>query len=96
MEMAEGDPSRGDTSYSADIRALGEQVDEKYRADLEPMSATLTPERKSARDRPGVKHKMRGRGRESGRSTEVLEAGRCRVTLVEMTNASERARAAAQ
>ena len=35
------------------------------------------------------------RGRESGRSTEGLEAGRRRVTLVEMTNASERALAAA-
>ena len=31
-----------------------------------------------------------------GASTEELEAGRCRVTLVEMTNASERARSAAQ
>jgi hypothetical protein len=31
MEMAEGDPSRGDTSIviNADIRALGEQVGEK-------------------------------------------------------------------
>ena len=31
-----------------------------------------------------------------GASTEELEAGRRRVTLVEMTNASERARTAAQ
>jgi hypothetical protein len=38
----------------------------------------------------------RERGRDKGASTEELEAGRRRVTLVEMTSASKRARAAAQ
>ena len=37
------------------------------------MSATLTPKRKSARDRPASsKERMGDGGRESGRSTEVL------------------------
>ena len=61
------------------------------------MSATLTPERKSARDRPASSKEERGdRGRESGRSTEVLEVERRGVTLTEKTNAREKARAAAQ
>ena len=61
------------------------------------MSATLTTKRKSARDRPASSKEERGdRGRESGRSTEVLEVERRGVTLTEKTNAREKARAAAQ
>ena len=41
-----------------------------------PMSATLTPERKSARDRPASSKKRGGLGRESGRLTEVLVVSR--------------------
>ena len=37
-----------------------------------PMSATLTPERKSARDRPASSKERGGLGRESGRSTGEL------------------------
>ena len=43
------------------------------------MSATLTPERKSARDRPGVKHKMGDWGEKEGiiiASTEELVVSR--------------------
>ena len=60
------------------------------------MSATLTTKRKSARDRPASgKESERGKGRESGRSTEELEVERRGVTLAEKTNAREKARAAA-
>ena len=60
------------------------------------MSATLTTERNSARDRPASSKEESGdRGRESGRSTEVLEVERLGVTLTETTNAREKARAAA-
>jgi hypothetical protein len=38
----------------------------------------------------------RERGRDIGASTEELEAGRRRVTLVEMTSVREKARTAAQ
>ena len=61
------------------------------------MSATLTPKRKSARDRP-ASSKLRERGgdwgRESGRLTEELEVERRGVTLAVKTNAREKARAA--
>ena len=63
------------------------------------MSATLTPERKSARDRPGVGHKMRDWGRERGGHRRLDRGARGRsahsVTLVEMINARGRALAAA-
>ena len=60
------------------------------------MSATLTTKRKSARDRPASSTETLREwgdwGRESGRLTEELEAGRRRVTsLAEMTNARGRA-----
>ena len=61
------------------------------------MSATLTTKRKSALDRPRPVVREGGEGgRESGGSTEELEAGRRRVTFAEMTSTSERALAAAQ
>ena len=60
------------------------------------MSATLTPKRKSARDRPRqVMREWGGLGRESGRLTEELEVERRGVTLAEKTDAREKARAAA-
>ena len=60
------------------------------------MSATLTPKRKSARDRPASSKRERGDwGRESGRLTEELEVERRGVTLAVKTNAREKARAAA-
>ena len=66
------------------------------------MSATLTPERKSARDRPGVGHKVGDWGLlfggekegDIGASTGELGAGRRRVTLAEITSTRERARPA--
>ena len=64
------------------------------------MSATLTPKRKSARDRPASSKEREGglgvdRGRESGRLTKELEVERRGVTLTEKTDAREKARAAA-